>query len=277
MHILALMAFIDVDKIIKTKNPALHKWLPSFMLNYIKRTIHQDEINEILERHKGIEDYDFCESIIKEWEIEVEVHGLENVPEKGGYIFPANHPLGGMDALALATILRGHRDDIKFFANDLLMNIENLQGMFVAVNKLGRNSSDFLKASNEAFASDNAVFIWPAGLVSRRKNGKVRDLDWKKTFISRAKKFRKDIIPVFITGELSNFFYNLSNFRQWIGLKANIEMFFLADELFKQKGKKIDIYFGEIIPCASLDDRKSDKEWADIVKEKVYALKSSLK
>jgi putative hemolysin len=125
---------------------------------------------------------------------------------------------------------------------------------------------------NDLFASERAVFVFPAGLVSRRKRGVVKDLEWKKTFITRAKKFETPVVPVFIEGELSSFFYRLANFRTAIGVKANIEMLYLVDELFNQKGKTLRLRFGESIPYQTFDKHKKDIEWAQWVKDQCYAL-----
>lgn len=265
--------FIDIEKVIKSKNPKLLKWLPKFIVSYLKRVIHQDEVNQILHEFKDDYDYVFCKKLIERFNIKVTVSGEENIPKTGGFIFAANHPLGGMDAMALVTVIEPYRKDVKFIVNDILLNLKNISGLFVGVNKHGVNSKNSLNQIDELFASDQAVFVFPAGLVSRRKNGKVADLEWKKTFITRSKKHNKTIIPVYVGGNLSNFFYRLSNFRTALGIKANLEMLYLSDESFKQKDKTLDIIFGEPIPSSFFDTSKSDKEWAKWMENKVHEMK----
>ena len=264
--------FVDIEELILSKNPKLHRRMPRFILNYLKNTIHEEEINSFMNRHQDKQGVDFCDAVIEEFNIQIEVVGVENIPREGGVIFVANHPLGGMDALAIVSALRGVRDDIKFIVNDLLLKVNNLKGLFVGVNKHGKNAADSLRNVDELFASDHAVFIFPAGLVSRKLNGKIRDLEWKKTFISRSKKYQKPVVPVFVDGKLSYFFYLLSIWRKRLGIKANIEMFFLSNETFKQKNKKITLIFGEPINHAYFDNSKSDQEWANEVKEIVYKI-----
>ena len=264
--------FIDIEKVIKSKNPKLLKWLPNFIVKYLKKIVHQDEINQVLHENKDKYGYDFCKDLIKRFNIKVTVKGLENVPKKGGYIFASNHPLGGMDAMALVTVIEPYREDVKFIVNDILLNLKNLSNLFVGVNKHGVNSKKSLAMVNELFASDQATFVFPAGLVSRKKQGKVTDLEWKKTFITQAKKHQKNVIPVYVEGNLSNFFYRLSNFRTALGIKANIEMLYLADETFKQRNKTLGVTFGKPIPHNSFDKSKNDKEWAQWVKKKVYEM-----
>ena len=264
--------FIDVDKILSDKNPKLAKWLPKFVVRYLKRTLHQDEINQILIDNKDNNNYDFCVAILKEFNISVNLIGKENIQKNGGVILAANHPLGGMDALALVQEISPIRKDLKFVVNDVLLNLINLSGLFVGVNKHGTNSKASLIALNDLFASEQAVFVFPAGLVSRKQKGKIKDLEWKKTFISRSKKFKRNVIPVHINGELSSFFYRLSTVREKVGLKANLEMLYLIDETLKQKNKKYTITIGEPINYTTFDKSKSDKEWAEFVKNKVYTL-----
>lgn len=265
--------FIDVRKVIGDKNPKLLKQLPSFVINYLQRILHEDEINTFIEENKNTDGYEFSENVINHFNINVEAVGLENVPKEGGVILASNHPLGGMDALAIVTVFKKHRLDFKFVVNDILLALKNLSGLFIGVNKHGKNSADSLKEMNEVFASDGATFVFPAGLVSRRKKGEVTDLEWKKTFVTRSKKFKRSVIPVYVDGNLSNFFYRLSNLRAKLGVKANFEMLYLADEQFLQKNKSIKIYFGEPIPYETFDKSKKDIEWAQWVKNVVYNLK----
>ncbi|MEX1001131.1 MAG: 1-acyl-sn-glycerol-3-phosphate acyltransferase [Crocinitomicaceae bacterium] len=269
--------YVDIEGLIKSKNPRLLKWTPRFFINYLKRKIHEDDVNEFLKENEDADGFEFSHNVLDRCGIEVKSHHLNRVPKKGGVILALNHPLGGMDAMALITEFENHRKDFKFVVNDLLMNLKNLRGLFVGVNKHGTNTKEDLKILNDLFAAQQAIFVFPAGLVSRRKRGKVQDLEWKKTFITRAKRYKLDVIPVHIEGELSNFFYRLSNFRRAIGIKANIEMLYLVDELFKQKDKTIELRFGEPIPYSTFDKSKKDLEWAAWVKSKVYQLQSKSK
>lgn len=264
---------IDIKRLIQSKNPKLAKWIPGFLIRYLKRTLHEDDVNKTLNDNKGVKAIPFSDYVIEKFNIKVKMHGLENIPKQGGVILAMNHPLGGTDAMAMVTEFKHIRTDFKFVVNDILMNIENLKDIFVGVNKHGTNTKESLKILNDLFASDQAVFVFPAGLVSRKRSGKVEDLAWKKTFITRSKKFQRDIIPVHIDGELSKFFYRLSNFRTKIGIKANLEMLYLVDELYQQENKVMDITFGKPIPYTTFTKEKKDVEWAQWVKAKAYELK----
>jgi putative hemolysin len=263
--------FIEIDKVIRNKNPRLYKVLPGFIINYLKRIIHQDEINEFIRRRGQLFGLEFADSIIEDFGIRVVASGTENIPASGRYIIAANHPLGGLDGIALITVAGKVRKDIVFPVNDLLMNLDNLRELFIPINKHGSNAEN-IAIIERTFASEQVILYFPAGLVSRKqKKGVIKDLDWKKTFISKAKKFQRNIIPAYIDGRNTNFFYNLARFRKRIGIKENIEMLYLVDEMYKQHGKTIHITFGKAIPWQAFDRRFTDAEWAAKIKDHVYA------
>ncbi len=268
--------FIDIDKVIAAKNPQLLRWMPAFALNYIKRILHEDDINRFIRENGDKYGVEFCNAIVDEFEISYEVLGNENIPAEGGCIFCSNHPLGGMDAITIVSAIEDIRTDIKFIVNDILLHLENLRGMFVGVNTVGKNRTESLRKVDKTFGTENAIFVFPAGLVSRKENGRIYDLEWKKTFITRAKKYNQPILPVYVDGRLSNFFYNVANIRKRLGIGVNIEMFYLVNELYKQKGIHIPIVFGEKVEADQLTDEHSDREWAEIFKQKTYSLRERL-
>lgn len=267
--------FIDVKKIFHDKNPRLAVLLPSFIVNYVKRIVHEDDINNFIDHHGHKTEFDFVEAILTEFKVRVTYQGLDNIPVNGGFIMAANHPLGGMDAMALLSVVSKRRRDVKFIVNDILMQLKNLKGLFIGVNKHGKNAQESLAAIDALYASNMGVLIFPAGLVSRKQEGFIKDLEWKKSFVTKAKKYQRNIIPVHIEGANTNRFYNIANFRKRIGIKANIEMFFLADEMFKQANKTIAITIGKPVPFETFTDEKNDTGWADQIKNSVYDLKNS--
>lgn len=264
--------FLDLKKIIGSKSPRLLKLIPPFIINYLNRVIHVDELNSAIYRNREKNGIDFATAILQEFDVNIKIQGLDQISDTGRYILASNHPLGGLDGLALISRIGNKRKDILFPVNDLLMNLPELKPIFIPINKHGRNV-DNLKIIDNAFASDSMLLFFPAGLVSRKqKGGIIKDLEWKKTFISKARKYKRDIIPIFIDGQNSIFFYNLANFRKRIGLKANIEMLYLVDEMYKQKNKTINIILGKPIPYTTFDKNFTDQQWAEKVKNVVYKL-----
>lgn len=269
---MAKAKFLDVRKVIKSKNPALFKLMPGVLLRYIQHIVHEDELNLIMERNKDLRDLEFIDALISEFGIEVELTGAENIPLKEPAIFVANHPLGGLDGVALIHALGKYRSDIKFLVNDILTHVENVNSLFVPINKHGSNAKEAVAFIEETYAGPGAILVFPAGLVSRKQKGGIRDLEWNKSFVKRSRRYKKDVVPVHIGGRNSSFFYNLAKLRKGLGIKANIEMFYLVDEMFAQKDKKLTIHIGKPISYEYFDSSKNDKHWAEVVKLHVYAM-----
>lgn len=263
--------FIDIEKVIASKNEKLLKWLPGFVIRYLKRVIHQDLLNDFLYRNRELQGLNFVKVILDEFGVKVTWEGEEHIKKDERLIIAANHPLGGLDGIALMHVAGQIRKDILFPVNDLLMNLPNLRELFIPINKHGSNIEN-ARIIDQTFESDVMILYFPAGLVSRRRKGKIEDLEWKKTFIRKARTYKRDIIPTFINGRNSNWFYGLSNFRTKLGIGANLEMLYLVDEMVKQKGKEIHIKFGEPIDYQTFDRSKKDPEWAADVKKVVYQL-----
>jgi len=264
---------IDVKQVIHDKNPNLLKRMPRFIVSYLQKILHEKDVNEFVYEHRNDSPIEFCLSVMKKFNIRVTSKGEQHIPKEGGAILAINHPLGGMDAMALVTVLHEIRQDIKFVVNDVLLHLENLQPIFVGINKHGKNAAASLRKVDETFAGNELLCIFPAGLVSRKQGREVRDLKWRKTFVTRSIKYKKTIIPVHIDGELTNFFYNLYKLRKTVGIKANIEMLYLVNELYKQNDKEITITFGAPLDAGQFNQTKTPDEWAQYVKEKVYELK----
>ncbi len=267
------MEKIDLEKIIAKKNPRLLKVLPRFLLRYLKRIIHQDDVNDILELYGNKKGVDFINGSFSYLDIHFSTSGLENVPQTGHYIFIANHPLGGIDGTILLKTVIENFGSAKFIVNDILMNLPPLADLFVGINKYGKQSLETYRKVEALYASDLHVCYFPAGLCSRKIKGEIRDLEWKKSIIGKARQYERNIVPVYFDARNSNWFYNLSNFRKKTGIKANIEMLYLIDEVYKQKGCNIQLYFGKPIPYTTFTKEHKDNIWANKLREHVYLLK----
>jgi len=263
--------FIDVEKVLQEKAYKLYRWLPRFAINWLKRKLHEDDINEAMVHLKDDEGLEFNRKGLEKLGAKVESVHSELVPKTGSVIIAANHPLGGLDGMALIKSVGDIRPDVRFFVNDILKNLKNYGEIFVAVNKVGASSTKSLRTMEEVFMTECAVLFFPAGLVSRKQNGLVRDLTWKKSFVTQAIDHKRMIQPVFIEGENSKFFYNFANFRKKIGIKANIEMLFLPDEMFKAKKATIRIHYSKPFDTSILDNRKTHKQWSDLIYQYIYS------
>ena len=264
---------IDIDKILQTKAPKHSKYIPKFVVSYLKRIVHQEELNVFLRDSKDKVGVDFLEACLEFLDAKLDVKGLENIPKDGLYTFVSNHPLGGQDGVSLGYIL-GRRFDgkVKYLVNDLLMNLRGLAPLCIPINKTGKQAKDFPKMVEAGFKSDDQLIMFPAGLCSRRRNGVIRDPDWKKTFIVKSVQFQRDVVPVHFEGRNSDFFYNLANVCKTLGIKFNIAMLYLADEMLKNCHKTFTVTFGKPIPWQTFDKSKTPAEWAQYVKDIVYKL-----
>ncbi|PKP05144.1 MAG: glycerol acyltransferase [Bacteroidetes bacterium HGW-Bacteroidetes-6] len=263
---------IDVKELIRAKNPRMLRMLPGFIIRYLKRILHEKEVNYHMYNNRHKHGLPFVEAMLDMFGAEIVVYGLEKLENQNRFLVVANHPLGGLDGLALMHTVGRIHSNIVFPVNDFLMYLPNLSELFVPINKVGGQSSSGVRALEKAFESDNNILFFPAGLASRKIKGKVIDLEWKKTFIQKARQHERNVIPVHVSGRNSNRFYRLANWRKRLGIKANIEMLYLSDETFRQKGRILEIHFGDPIPFSTFDKTHKDLEWAQIVKQIVYDL-----
>lgn len=263
--------FIDVEKILKEKAYKLYRWLPRFVISWLKKKLHEDDINEAMEELKDAEGLEFNRKGLEKLGARVESLHAELVPKTGSIIIAANHPLGGLDGMSLIKAVGDIRPDVRFFVNDILKNLKNYGEIFVAVNKVGASSTRSLRTMEEVFMTECAVLFFPAGLVSRKIDGVVRDLPWKKSFVTQAIDHKRMIQPVYIEGENSKFFYNFALWRKRLGIKANIEMLFLPDEMFKARKETIKIHFSKPFDSAILDKSKTDRQWSDLIYKYIYS------
>ena len=268
---------IDVDKILAEKAGEKAKCLPGFVVSWIKRILHQDEVNRfLLERASDKVGIDFLDECVDYLGMKLDVRGLDKLPTNDGgryYTFVSNHPLGGADGVALGDILcHKYNSKVRYLVNDVLMNLHGLAPLCVPINKTGSQSRNFPKMVDAAFASDNNVIMFPAGLCSRRIDGKIQDLPWKKTFITKSIEYKRDIIPIRFSGQNSWRFYTISNICRGLNLKFDLAMLFLVDEMYKNVNKSFAVTFGEPIPWQTFDSSKTPAEWASWVRSKIYEL-----
>ncbi|MCD8072942.1 MAG: 1-acyl-sn-glycerol-3-phosphate acyltransferase [Alistipes sp.] len=263
---------VDIKKVLRDKNPKLERLVPGFVKSYLRRIVHEDEVNLYLEKFSHLPTIEFIKASLGHMGIGFSIEGLERLPKEGRYIFASNHPFGGLDGVMLAVKISEYFGDVRVVVNDILMNLEPLAPIFIPVNKHGRQNPEYLQMYKDAFASEMPIITFPAGLCSRRRNGRVEDLPWRPNFVKQAIATERDIVPVFFEGTLSNFFYRLSSIRTAVGIKANIEMLYLVDEMFKQKGQNFVIRVGSSVPWQSLQGRRV-WDTASEIRSAAYSLK----
>lgn len=265
--------YIDIQKILESKMGKKAKYVPGFIVSYLKKIACQDELNAFLTFSKGKEGVDFLDAALTWLDATLDIRGAENLPTDGKCTFVSNHPLGGLDGVALGYMLGNHYNgNIRYLVNDLLMNLKGLAPLCIPINKTGKQSRDFPMMVEKGFASDNHIIMFPAGMCSRRVNGVITDLEWKKTFITKSVETQRDVVPIHFEGRNSNFFYNLANICKLFHTRMNIAMLFLVDEMFNNKHNTFTITIGKPIPWQTFDKSRTASQWAQYVKDIVYKL-----
>ncbi len=266
---------IDIDRILKDKMGEKAKWIPKALVSWLKHIAHQDQVNAFLWESRDKKGTAWLEECVKYLQMTLKVEGMENLPDKNCgrlYTIVSNHPLGGVDGVALGSIIGRHFDShFRYLVNDLLMNLPGLAPLCIPINKTGKQSRDFPAMVKAGFESDNHILMYPAGICSRKHDGIIRDIPWSKTFISKSVEYQRDVIPIHFSGQNSNFFYRLANFSDRF-LPFNLAMLFLVDEMYKNVGKTFEVKIGKPIPWQTFDKSKTPKEWAQYVQDKVYEL-----
>lgn len=272
---------INIKAIVRERLGGASRLVPNYFVRKLEKLICQERLNDLLARNYPMEGADFCHGVLEKLNVTVEAVNVDRLPsaENRRVIIACNHPLGGLDGMALIDFFtQRYGGNLKFIVNDLLMAVKPLAPVFLPINKHGRQSRESLTAIDQVMRGDDPVLIFPAGLCSRQlmSGGEIADLEWKKMFINRAIAFQRDIVPLYFDGENSSRFYSFARRRESLGLKFNFEMALLPSEVFKAEGKTFRINCGYPIPWQSLTGGTEAQSEAAFVRHKVYELKKEL-
>lgn len=269
---------IDIKRILKDKMGSKARFVPCFLVAWLKKIIHEDEVNRFLWENRNLKGTEWLTACVQYLDMTLDIVGAENLPDKNDgklYTFVSNHPLGGQDGVSLGSIIGRHYDGkFRYLVNDLLLNLPGLKPVSIGINKTGKQSRDFPRMVEAGFNSDNHLLMFPAGLNSRRINGEIHDLPWKKMFITKSVETHRDVVPIHFSGQNSKRFYRIAKFSDRY-LPFNLAMLFLVDEMYRNVGKTFRITIGKPIPWQTFNKTKTPMEWANFVEERVYALSSN--
>jgi len=262
---------LDIDEVL---GPELSQKIPGFAKRFLKKRIHQDDINECIMKAEHYCGAGFFDEALDFIGITYKIRGEENIDKDKKYLFACNHPLGGPEALIIGSVFRRlFGDGFKVPTNQLLCHMKPLTEFFVPVRVMSKSQSrDIGEKIKNMFLSDSQVLVFPSGLCARDIKGKVTEMPWKKMFITQSRKYERDVIPVHMSGYNSKWYFFLTKLSKFLRLKFNIGMLYLVDELFNKAGEEFVITFGEAIPYTTFDNSKTDLEWADCIKNKVEQL-----
>ncbi|AHC14367.1 1-acyl-sn-glycerol-3-phosphate acyltransferase [Salinispira pacifica] len=261
---------IDMRRIIAGKNPSLAAKIPAVLLRRLESLLHVRELNDALARFGHLRGADFINAALDYFEVKITIRGEEHIAGLTRPVLVANHPLGGLDGLVLLSVLSRHYPEVKLMVNDFLMNIPNLRELFVPVNKLGGNRQN-QQLYRDLFASQAALLHFPAGLCSRKKGGKLRDLPWNRSYVRLARDTGRPVVPAFFAGTNRNLFYRTANLRRWFGIGFNIEMLLLVDEMFRKRGRVLETRIGRGYSADELKEGDIN-EWNRRIRRDLYSL-----
>lgn len=272
----------DIRAIIREKAPKAH--VPGFLIRYLERIVHVKQMNAFLRKYPDLEGYDFIRRVLdEELCCTASIEGVENIPtDDKPVIFASNHPLGGLDGMIIAQMIhesRKEKRELKVIVNELLMFMKPIAGLWAPVSKTGSLSKEQVLQQQAMWESGTDVMTFPAGACSRLQRINhtwlIRDLEWQKNFIQRAREYHRDIVPVYFEGQNSRFFYALAYIRKLLHIPVNIEMLYLVDEMYGARGKHFRVHVLPPIPHTTFDNSKTPKQWAQYVKSIVYASNNS--
>ena len=263
---------IDLEKVIRNSESKFVRSLPGFIIRILEKVVHQDEMNDTINKNSNKTGVPFINAVLSYWNVKIITYGTEHIPPSGRFVFVANHPVGGIDALSFFSTIYRYFPNVVSPSNQLLNYIPNLQPVLLGVNVFGTNTRDTAEKINLLFASDDQIMIFPAGTVSRRKKGIISDITWQKTFISKSVQHHRDVIPVQISGRNSNLFYIIANMRKFLRIKLALEIILLPREMMKQRNSSIRLTFGKPISHHTLAELYNNNDGAQKIKSIVYNL-----
>ena len=265
---------IDVELALQEKIPDIYKKIPGVLIRLMEKVIRQDDMNRMIHESSHLNGIPLVDWVLDQFGVNIVVKGKKLMPKKGRYIYPANHPIGSLDGLAIVSVVAKIHPLIKFVANDLLRVIKGFDSISLYIARFGQINRRNAILINKTLASEAQLLVQPAGTVSKRNPVKISDLAWNKFFIHKAIQYKRDVIPVHVQARNSRLFYNMASFRKIFRIKVNLEMFLLPHEMFNKSGKTITITFGIPIAYKTFDDSLTHLEWAQKVREYVYVLGS---
>jgi putative hemolysin len=266
------MRFIDIERLIRESDNNALKNLPRVAIWFLRIILREKSLNKILGKYQDLEGKSFEDKILEEFKLKLLIKGMENLPENGRCIFCANHPFGILDGLILTNTVASSYGKLKAIGNDAFYLIPALRPFIFTVNVYGMNTKNKFAELNNLYATDFPITHFPSGEVSRKYSGKIQDCEWQKSFISKAVVHQRDIVPFYFKGNNSNLFYFVHWFRKKIGLHLNLELVLLPREIFKKRGKKIEVFIGKPIPYTCLDNSRSPRDWTRLIREYTYEL-----
>jgi len=211
----------------------------------LRALFHEKELSRLQAANPHLVGFDFVEQLLEHFNFGYTLRGNERqrIPSRGRVVIIANHPIGTLDAAVLIQLVGEIRRDVKAVTNQVLAGIAPLAPLLLPVDNMGgRSSREQLKSVYRHLEQEGVVIIFPAGEVSRMGASGIRDGSWNSGFLRIASATRAPVLPIYIDGRNSIFFYALSL------LSRPLSTLWLIREMFKQASRSVHISIGNPIP-----------------------------
>ena len=256
-------------------------WLPGFICKCLDGLLGFTRINRLYSEsvkynadHKNIT---FFEAVLKQLDIRMEVQpeDIAKIPREGPLLVVANHPFGGIDGLALGSLLSKTRSDFKILVNQELGVFQAMKPWLFQVDILGGKSS---RAQNLRTMAESSRYlrkgyclgVFPAGEVSslHLRTRKIIDPEWSNHPVTLARRNNAIILPVCFKGKNGWLF-------QVLGLvDPRLRTLLLARELVNKRGKDLNMRIGEPVSAIKICSFEKVTDATEYLRVCVEALKN---
>jgi putative hemolysin len=264
---------LNIEQAVQQKFPRFQHtrpWIKKPTLGFLRKITHEQEVNLFLEQHQDLHGFDFIDQVLDYFNFSYSISHRDrsNIPATGRVVIVANHPLGALDGLSLLKLVGEVRRDVRIVANDMLMNCQALESLFLPVDNLSKSTrKSSISRIVDSLNNDEAVIVFPAGEVSRFRPNGIRDGKWNSGFLNFAKKTNAPILPIYVGARNSSLFYSASMvYKPLSGMM-------LAHEMFNKTSKNITMRVGEAIPYQQIHDLPLVKaEKAKLLRRHLYRM-----
>lgn len=262
---------LNIQNVLEKRYPDFfdrHNTTARTLSRFLGFLFYESRFQQFGRTYPHLRGFDFVDATLRYFDFTLKLRDSERarIPASGRVVIAANHPIGSLDGLALLNLVRQVRPDVKVVANELLTAIEALHPVLLPVNNMGGNTArQNLRNIRAHLEADGALIIFPAGEVSRFGPRGVKDGEWQTGFVKIARATRSPVLPIFVAGRNSLFFYSLSF------LARPLSTLWLVREMFKQSHNAVDARVGNPIPFdtySALD--VSARKLAQMFRKHVY-------
>ena len=242
----------------------------------VNRTFGLDVMSEMYSaRPPGLDTRAFLQYTLDVVGVSLQVNNQQNqdtIPREGPLLIVANHPLGGLEGVAIARLLSELRPDLRVLTNQLLRRIPELADIFIGVDVLSkdaaRNNVSGIKQVHSHLKQGGALLIFPAGVVSRYrvKEGVIADRPWDRLAGQLVRRHQCPCLPIHVGGRNSRAFYLAGLLHPRLGTAM------LPRQLTNKRGYRLPLTLGSTIPHTELAGLESPRAITEYLRISTEAL-----